>query len=70
MIRKVISVSVLVASLLMAEWSQASSATIETPQLIVSDTSGRLSNDQLKNKADEAQAMLERILGLFTVFLR
>ena len=66
MIRRVAVVSVLVARLLIAGLSQASSAIIETQHLIVSDATGKLSNDQLKSLADQAQAMLERILAFWS----
>ena len=66
MIRRVIVVSILVAGLLIAGLSQASSAIIETQHLIVSDATGKLSNDQLKSLADQAQAMLERILAFWS----
>ena len=66
MIRKVIVVSILVAGLMTAGLSQASNAKIETRQLIVSDATGKLSNDQLKILADQAQAMLERILAFWS----
>lgn len=62
MIRKTIVVSILVAGLLIAGVSQASSAVIETQHLLVSDATGKLSNDQLKSLADQAQTMLGRIL--------
>ena len=62
MIKRVIVVSVLVVGLLIAGLSQASEATIETKQLIVSDATGKLSSDQLKGLADQAQAMFENIL--------
>jgi hypothetical protein len=66
MIRRVIVVSIFVAGLLIAGLSQASSAIIETQHLIVSDATGKLSNDQLKSLADQAQAMLERILAFWS----
>ena len=66
MIRRVIVVSVLAAGLLIAGLSQASSAIIETQHLIVSDATGKLSNDQLKSLADQAQAMLESILAFWS----
>jgi len=66
MIRKVIVVSILVAGILIAGLSQASSAKIETQHLIVSDATGKLSNDRLKSLADQAQAMLERILAFWS----
>jgi hypothetical protein len=66
MIRRVIVVSILAAGLLIAGLSQASNAIIETQHLIVSDATGKLSNDQLKSLADQAQAMLERILAFWS----
>jgi hypothetical protein len=66
MIRRVIAVSIFVAGLLIAGISQASSAIIETQHLIVSDATGNLSNAQLKSLADQAQAMVERILAFWS----
>ena len=66
MIRKMIVVTVLIAGLLISGLSQASDAIIETQHLIVSDATGKLSNDQLKLQADQAQVMLERILAFWT----
>lgn len=64
--RGTIAVAILVAGLLIAGLSQASSAVIETPQLIVSDATRKLSNDQLKSLADQAQGMLGRILAFWS----
>jgi len=66
MIRRMIVVSILVTGLLIAGLSQASSAVIETQHLIVSDATGKLSNDQLKSLADQAQVMLERIFAFWS----
>lgn len=66
MIRGTIVATVLVAGLWIAGVSAASSAVIETQDLIVSDATGKLSNDQLKSLADQAQAMLERILTFWS----
>ena len=66
MIRSVIVVSIFVAGLLIAGLSQASNFVIETQHLIVSDATGKLSNGQLKILADQAQAMLERILAFWS----
>jgi hypothetical protein len=66
MIRGMIVVSIVVAGLLVVGLSQASSAAVETQHLIVSDATGKLSNDQLKSLADQAQAMLGRILAFWT----
>ena len=66
MIRRAIVVSILGAGLLAAGRSQASNASIETQHLIVSDATGKSSHDQLKLKADQAQALLERILAFWS----
>ncbi len=66
MIKRVIAISIFAAGLLMAGLSRASSAMIETQYLIVSDATGKLSNDQLKSLADQAQAMLESILEFWS----
>jgi len=66
MIRRAIGVIVLGAALLLAGVAQASSAVIETRDLIVSDVTGKLSNDQLQSQADQAQAMMSRILALWS----
>jgi hypothetical protein len=66
MIRGTIVATVLIAGLWIAGVSAASSAAIETHDLIVSDATGKLSNDQLKSLADQAQAMLERILAFWS----
>jgi hypothetical protein len=66
MIRRAIVVSTLLPWLLIAGLAQASSALIETRHLIISDASGKISNDQLKSMADQAQTMLERILAFWS----
>ncbi|MBE3044241.1 hypothetical protein IMZ48_17060, partial [Candidatus Bathyarchaeota archaeon] len=66
MIRRVLVVSIFVAGLLMTGFSQASSPIAETRHLIVSDATGKSSNDQLRSLADQAQAMLERILAFWS----
>jgi hypothetical protein len=66
MIRRVIIVSIFVTILLITGFSQASGAIIETQHLIVSDATGKLSNDQLKNLANQAQALLEQILAFWS----
>ena len=65
MIRGTIIGTIFVAGLLIAGLSPASSAIIETQHLIVSDATGKLSNDQLKILAGQAQAMMERILAFW-----
>jgi hypothetical protein len=66
MIRKMSIVAIFAACLLIAELSQASSTNIETGDLIVSDATGKLSNDQLKSLAYQAQEMLGRILTFWS----
>jgi len=61
-----IVVTILVAGLWIAGLSPASSAVIETQHLMVSDATVRLSNGQLKELADQAQAMLGRILAFWS----
>jgi hypothetical protein len=39
---------------------------VETPHLIVSDTTGKLSNEQLKRLADHAQETMNRILAFWS----
>lgn len=65
MIRVALVVSILVTGLLIAGLLQASSTIIETKHLIVSDATGKLTNDKIKILADQAQAMLERILAFW-----
>jgi hypothetical protein len=66
MIRGTIVVTILAAGLFIAALLQASSAVIETQHLIVSDATGKLSNDQLKSLADQSQAMSGRILAFWS----
>jgi len=66
MIRGAIIVTIVVTGLLITGLSQASSAIIETRDLIVSDATGKSSNDQLKGLADQAQEMLGRILAFWS----
>lgn len=66
MIQRVIAVSILVAGLLTAGVSQASSASIETQHLSVSDATGSIGDEKLKGLADQAQAMLERVLAFWS----
>ncbi len=67
MIRIAIVLSMVVAGLLIPALSQTSDATLETSHLIVSDTTGKLSNEQLKRLADHAQETLNRILAFWSV---
>jgi hypothetical protein len=66
MTRRVIVVLIVLAGPLIAGVSPASSAIIETQHLIVSDTTGKLPAAQLKNLADQAQTMLERVLAFWS----
>jgi hypothetical protein len=56
----------LLAGLPMTGPSQASSATIETRYLVASDATGKLSNERLRELADQAQAATERILAFWS----
>jgi hypothetical protein len=66
MISIAVGFSIVLAGLLMPVSSQASGATIETNHLIVSDDTDKLSKEQLKQLADQAQAMLGNILGFWS----
>ena len=66
MTRRMIMLSIFVAGLLIPGVSRASSEMIETRHLVVSDATGKLSDDQLKNLADQAQAMMDRILAFWS----
>jgi len=66
MIRIAIVLSMFVAGLLIPALSQTSGATLETSHLIVSDTTGKLSNEQLKRLADHAQEALNRVLAFWS----
>lgn len=66
MIRIVIVLSMFVGGLLVPALSQASGATLETSHLIVSDTTGKLSNEELKRLADHAQETLNRALAFWS----
>lgn len=62
MLRRSIAI-ILMVMLLIPELLEASELTIETPQLIVSDATSKLSNEQLKRLADHAQEILSRALA-------
>ena len=66
MIKPVVVASMLVAGLLMGGSSWAASVAVETEHLIASDATGKLSNDQLRGLADQAQATLERVLAFWS----
>jgi hypothetical protein len=57
---------IFVAGLLAPALSQGSYATLETSHLIVSDSTGNFSNEQLKRLADHAQETLNRILAFWS----
>ncbi len=65
-IRIAIILLMFVAGLLTPALSQGSDTTLETSHLIVSDTTGNLSNEQLKRLADHAQETLNRILAFWS----
>jgi hypothetical protein len=66
MIRRLLTLSALGAGLWVTAQPQASEPLIETPHLIVSDATGKLSNDQLKSLADQSQEMLEHVLSFWS----
>ena len=66
MIRIAFVLSMFVAGLLTPALSQASDKTLETSHLIVSDTTGNLSDEQLKRSAGQAQETLSRILAFWS----
>lgn len=66
MTRRLPFVLVLLAALLTTGPSQASDATMQTRHLVVSDATGKLSNEQLKSLATQAQTMLDRILEFWS----
>ena len=63
---RVAAVSILLAGLLSPGWSLAAEAPIETRHLSVSDATGRLSSQQLKTLADEAQATMGKVLAFWS----
>lgn len=67
MIRIPLVLSMLAAALLLPALSQATDAILETSHLIVSETTGRLSNEQLKRLANDAQEALNRILAFWSI---
>ena len=66
MTKRLAKLSVLAVGLWIAVLLQASGATIETRDVIVSDATGKLSKDQLKSLADKSQAMLESVLAFWS----
>jgi len=66
MIRRVIVLSIFVAGLLIPALSQTWGATLETSHLIVSDATGKLSNERLNRLADHAQETMNRLLAFWS----
>jgi hypothetical protein len=66
MIRMAVVLSMLVTGLLTPALSQASDATVETSHLMVGDTTGKLSDEQLKRLAGDAQETMSRILTFWS----
>ncbi|HPS78470.1 MAG TPA: hypothetical protein PLS53_09975 [Thermoanaerobaculaceae bacterium] len=66
MIKRLILLVFFATGLLTAGLARASGATIETRDLVVSDATGKLPNAQLKRLAEQAQAMMERILSFWS----
>jgi hypothetical protein len=66
MIKTAVVASLLAVGLTMGASSRAASVAVETAQLIASDGTGKLSNDQLRGLADRAQATLERVLAFWS----
>jgi hypothetical protein len=64
--RTAIVLLMFVAGLLTPALSQGSDKTLETSHLIVSDSTGNLSNEQLKRLADHAQETLNKILAFWS----
>src|SRR3990172_1458704 len=64
--RIAIILSMFMAVLLTPALSSASDKTLETSHLIVSDTTGNLSDEQLKRLADQAQEILSRIIAFWS----
>jgi hypothetical protein len=64
--RIAIVLSIFLVGLLTPALSQASDMTLETPHLIVSDTTGKLSNEQLKRLADHTQETMDRIIAFWS----
>jgi hypothetical protein len=60
------AVTAIAAGVLTFGSAQAGSATIETRDLLVSDATGTLSRSQLEDMARQAQAVLERVLALWS----
>lgn len=66
MIRIVIVLAMFLSGLFVPALSQAPDATLETSHLIVSDSTGKLSKEQLKRLADHGQETMNRILAFWS----
>lgn len=66
MIRSAIVLLLFMAGLLMPTLFSKSDATVETSHLIVSDATGNLSIEQLKQRADNAQETLNKIIAFWS----
>lgn len=66
MMRRTIVLLILFAGLMIAGTSQASEKMIEIPNLLVSDATGKMANDQLKTAADQAEALVKHILAFWS----
>jgi len=66
MIRVAIVLSMLMAVLSTPATSPGSGVTLETPQLMVSDATGKLSKEQLKPLTDHAEETLKKVLTFWS----
>lgn len=66
MIRVAIVLSMLMAVLSTPATSPGSGVTLETPQLMVSDATGKLSKEQLKPLTDHAEETLKKVLAFWS----
>jgi hypothetical protein len=66
MLKITMVLSIIVAGLFTPGSSQPSDKTIETAHLIVSDSTGKLTTEQLKRTADQTQATLNKVLAFWS----
>ncbi len=66
MMRTAVVLSICVAGVLAPASSRGSEAIVETPHLMVSDTTGKLASERLSRMAGHAQDTLSRILALWS----
>jgi hypothetical protein len=66
MTRRMLLASMFAAGLWAAALAQASGAVVETRHLVVSDATGRLPDARLNSLAEQAQAMLQRVLAFWS----